>query len=82
MRPLSFRKEADWGAFGSRRDSSRYRVVINHEEQYSIWFADRDVPKGWKDAGFSGSAKECMSRIEEVWTDMRPLSWREHWSKR
>ncbi len=54
----------------------KYRVVINHEEQYSIWFADRETPKGWEDAGFEGSKWECLHYIEEVWTDMRPLSLR------
>ena len=55
-------------------DHRRYRVVINHEEQYSIWFEDRENPRGWKDAGFSGNKKECLDHIDEVWTDMRPLS--------
>ena len=59
-------------------DSRRYRVVINHEEQYSIWFADREVPEGWKEIGKSGTRKECLDYIEEVWTDMRPLSLRKN----
>ena len=54
----------------------RYRVVINHEEQYSIWPADREIPAGWKATGFAGSRKECLDHIEEVWTDMRPLNLR------
>ena len=54
----------------------KYRVVINHEEQYSIWFDDRRTPNGWEDAGFEGSKLECLAYIEEVWTDMRPLSLR------
>jgi MbtH protein len=53
---------------------SRYKVVINHEEQYSIWPVGRENPRGWKDAGRSGSKQECLDYIEEVWTDMRPLS--------
>ncbi|MDX1545538.1 MAG: MbtH family NRPS accessory protein [Rhodothermales bacterium] len=57
-------------------DDRRYRVVVNHEEQYSIWFADRDLPLGWKAEGFSGTKEECLKHIEEVWTDMRPLSLR------
>ncbi len=57
-------------------DDRKYRVVINHEEQYSIWPVDRDVPLGWKPVGFEGSKKECLTYIEEVWTDMRPLSLR------
>ncbi|HSR70514.1 MAG TPA: MbtH family protein [Acidobacteriota bacterium] len=54
----------------------KYHVVINHEEQYSIWPDYRDMPPGWKEAGFSGSKEECLDHIEEVWTDMRPLSLR------
>jgi MbtH protein len=62
-----------------RRDpekDQRYSVVINHEEQYSIWPADREKPNGWKTEGFVGSKQECLDHIEEVWTDMRPLSLR------
>jgi MbtH protein len=55
-------------------DDIKYKVVINHEEQYSIWPAERENPKGWKDVGRSGSKRECLNYIEEVWTDMRPLS--------
>ena len=54
-------------------DPRRYKViVINHEEQYSIWPADRQTPRGWKDTGFKGTKRECLEYIEEVWTDMRP----------
>lgn len=52
--------------------SSKYSVVINHEEQYSIFPADRSVPSGWKKVGKSGTKEECLRYIEEVWTDMRP----------
>jgi MbtH protein len=57
-------------------DSINYRVVVNDEEQYSIWFADRELPPGWNDAGKVGLKEECLAYIEEVWTDMRPLSLR------
>jgi len=57
-------------------DDRRYKVVINHEEQYSIWPADRENPLGWKSIGFEGTKQECLDKIEEVWTDMRPLSLR------
>jgi MbtH protein len=57
-------------------DNTVYRVVVNHEEQYSIWPADREIPRGWKDVGKSGPKQECLSYIGEVWTDMRPLSLR------
>ncbi|BAY75173.1 MbtH domain-containing protein [Nostoc linckia NIES-25] len=57
-------------------DNTVYKVVVNYEEQYSIWPADREVPLGWKDAGKTGSKEECLAYIKEVWTDMRPLSLR------
>jgi len=53
-----------------------FQVVINHEEQYSIWPEDREIPLGWKAEGFTGNKQECLDHIEEVWTDMRPLSLR------
>lgn len=54
-----------------------YKVVINHEEQYSIWPADRENAPGWTDVGKSGTKAECLAYIKEVWTDMRPLSLRQ-----
>lgn len=57
-------------------DNSIYNVVVNHEEQYSIWPAQRENALGWSDAGKSGSKQECLAYIKEVWTDMRPLSLR------
>lgn len=57
-------------------DDRTYRVVINHEEQYSIWPEDRELPLGWNAVGKTGTKKECLDYIEEVWTDMRPLSLR------
>ena len=57
-------------------DTTIYKVVLNHEEQYSIWPADRENALGWRDAGKSGSKAECLGYINEVWTDMRPLSLR------
>ena len=59
-----------------KEDKTSYKVVMNHEEQYSIWFLDQDNPLGWKDVGKTGSKAECLSFIEEVWTDMKPLSLR------
>jgi MbtH protein len=53
-----------------------FEVVLNHEEQYSIWPADREPPAGWRKAGRSGKKAECLEYIKEVWTDMRPLSLR------
>jgi MbtH protein len=59
-----------------REDATIYKVVVNHEEQYSIWSADRENALGWRDAGKSGTKAECLAYIKEVWTDMRPLSLR------
>jgi MbtH protein len=60
-----------------REDTTTYRVVVNYEEQYSIWPADRELPLGWLDAGFQGDKASCLAHIEEVWTDMRPKSLRD-----
>jgi MbtH protein len=57
-------------------DATVYKVVVNHEEQYSSWPADRDNAPGWGDVGKQGSKAECLAYIREVWTDMRPLSLR------
>ncbi|HEX6408653.1 MAG TPA: MbtH family NRPS accessory protein [Gemmatimonadales bacterium] len=59
-------------------DHITYKVVLNHEEQYSIWPADRENAPGWRDAGQAGTKAECLAYIERVWTDMRPLSLRRH----
>ncbi|HEV7673860.1 MAG TPA: MbtH family NRPS accessory protein [Candidatus Angelobacter sp.] len=59
-------------------DGRMYTVVVNHEEQYSIWPVGKQIPLGWKDAGKSGSKEECLNHIKDVWTDMRPLSLRKH----
>ena len=53
-----------------------FRVVLNEEEQYSIWPDYRPIPGGWRDTGFSGKREDCLAHIEAVWTDMRPLSLR------
>ena len=58
----------------SDQDQITYEVVVNHEEQYSIWPADREYPLGWRKAGKSGQKDVCLAHINEVWTDMRPLS--------
>jgi MbtH protein len=59
-----------------RSDDTTYIVVINTEEQYSIWREDKSVPDGWKAVGKHGPKADCLQYIEEVWTDMRPLSLR------
>jgi len=63
-------------------ESPAYRVVVNHEEQFSIWLANKPLPIGWTDAGKTGSQSECLSYIKEVWTDLRPLSLRRQMEQR
>lgn len=58
------------------QDNTVYKAVVNDEEQYSIWPADRPIPAGWRDAGKEGTKAECLAFIEQAWTDMRPLSLR------
>ena len=53
-----------------------HAVVVNDEEQYSIWPAERDLPPGWRQDGFTGTEDECLAHIDETWTDMRPASLR------
>jgi len=55
-------------------DKTTYRVVKNHEEQYSIWPAEKKIPHGWKDVGKAGPKLDCLAYVKEVWTDMRPVS--------
>jgi len=57
-------------------DQALFEVVVNDEEQYSIWPADRELPAGWRKAGKQGLKADCLAYINEVWTDMRPLSLR------
>ena len=63
-------------------DQRVYKVVVNDEEQYSIWFADRQPPLGWREVGNQGPKSECLAYIKEVWTDMRPLSLRKQMAER
>lgn len=58
-------------------DIRQYRVVVNYEQQYSIWSADQAIPTGWHDTGQQGSRSACLAYIGQVWTDMRPLSLRQ-----
>ncbi|MEU9978952.1 MbtH family protein [Streptomyces sp. NPDC051014] len=55
----------------------RYLVVVNDEEQYSLWPAERELPAGWRSEGRSGTRTECLDHIDTVWRDMRPRSLRE-----
>jgi MbtH protein len=58
-------------------DDAQYQVLINDEEQYSLWPADQDIPAGWRAVGKEGDKADCMAYVDEVWTDMRPRSLRE-----
>jgi uncharacterized protein YbdZ (MbtH family) len=60
-----------------KEDTTIYKVVVNHEEQYSIWPDYKEMPLGWKGAGKTGPKADCLAYIKEVWTDMRPLSLRQ-----
>ncbi len=71
MRPLSIRKQ-------NLSSRTIYGVVVNHEEQYSIWPKEERAPRGWKFTGKSGSLQQCNDYIAGVWTDMRPLSLQKH----
>lgn len=54
-------------------DTTIYKVVINHQEQFSIWPANQENPKGWQDGGKVGRKAECLAYIQDRWTGMRPL---------
>ena len=56
--------------------AAEWRVVVNHEEQYSVWPADREPPAGWRGTAMAGTREECIAHIVTVWTDLRPLSLR------
>jgi MbtH protein len=57
-------------------EETTYQVVINDEEQYSVWPVDRPLPPGWRWEGTVGLMRDCVAHVDEVWTDMRPLSLR------
>ena len=63
-------------AFEDGDDTTLYVVLINHEEQYSLWPKTKAIPQGWQAVGKEGTKDECSQYVDEVWTDMRPLSLR------
>jgi MbtH protein len=63
-------------SFDFESSEARFKVLINHEEQYSLWPADLEVPGGWSETGVCASKQECDKYLEETWTDMRPKSLR------
>jgi MbtH protein len=63
-------------AWNDEEDATIYRVVVNHEAQYSIWPDYKEIPPGWRTDGITGTKQECLEYIKEAWIDMRPLSLR------
>ncbi|MBG6287185.1 MULTISPECIES: MbtH family protein [Pseudomonas] len=59
------------------REDAVYKVLVNGEEQYSLWPVYKEVPAGWREAGKQGSKADCLAFVEANWTDMRPLSLRQ-----
>lgn len=64
-------------SFDFENPEAVFKVLVNHEEQYSLWPADLPVPGGWTETGTQGSKAECDEYVRQVWTDMRPKSLRE-----
>ncbi len=60
--------KTEWGNDGA------YVVVINHEEQYSIWYRYKPLPRGWQEAGPTGGREFCLNWIKNQWSDLLPLS--------
>ena len=64
-------------AWDDEEDTTIYNVVLNHEEQYAIWLVNQKLTDTWRNTDKTTCLwKDCMRYIEEVWTDMRPLSLR------
>ncbi len=59
------------------REDGTFKVLVNHEEQYSLWPAFKAVPGGWTDTGVTGDKQHCLDHVSKTWTDMRPLSLRQ-----
>jgi MbtH protein len=78
---IRFHKKENIIQQDEQEDKTIYKVVVNHEEQYSIWPVDKENALGWTDEGKSGTKEECLAHIKEVWTDMRPLSLRKKMEK-
>ncbi|MFT0182926.1 MbtH family protein [Pseudomonas benzopyrenica] len=59
------------------QEDATFKVLVNHEDQYSLWPDYKAVPAGWRETGTQGSKQECLDYVERTWTDMRPLSLRQ-----
>lgn len=55
-------------------DGDLFKVIKNHEGQYSLWPEKKPTPAGWSETGFTGSKAEATAYVDREWTDMRPLS--------
>jgi MbtH protein len=73
-RAASVNRRQTYNTRGSRMDHTGYRVVVNPDNQYSIWPSDLELPVGWSDAGRAGTKEECLAQINELWIDRRPLT--------
>lgn len=63
-------------SWSMEEDRTTYQVVVNKENQYSIWSDFKEIPDGWQTVGKTGNKEACLTYIKEIWTDMRPLSLR------
>ena len=59
------------------REDGTFKVLVNHEEQYSLWPEFKAIPGGWRDTGVTGNKQHCLDHVAKTWTDMRPLSLRQ-----
>jgi MbtH protein len=74
--PDPLNSEARRMPMDAEEDTRTYVVLVNHEEQYSLWLAGKDIPLGWTAVGEPGSREACLAYVKEVWTDMTPKSLR------
>ncbi len=51
-----------------------FLVLVNHENQHSLWPNFADIPAGWSKVFGPSDRAACLEYIEEHWTDMRPTS--------
>lgn len=58
-------------------ENGTFYVLINDEEQHSLWPAFADVPAGWRVAFGESTRADCLAYVEETWTDIRPKTLRE-----
>lgn len=65
----------------SAKNEVEYICLVNDEEQYSLWWAWKEIPIGWRRVGPKGDKEEVLQYVQETWTDMRPKSLREHMQK-